>query len=143
VVCTWSIITMFGAFTFVEPSINSPWFVMLFGIMFWTLAFAVILGTIIVPVGAYVGRERAAAETIGGRIHVDLACPRCGLRQRVPTGTTRCGRCRAWMKIDVDEPRCECGYQLYQLRGDRCPECGREIPDDRQWPAEPLARASL
>ncbi len=143
VTCAWSIITAFVAFTLVEPVINSPWFIMLFGFMFWALALALILGTIIVPVSAYVGRERAAAETIGGRIRVELACPRCGLRQGVPAGTTRCGRCRAWLKVDVDEPRCECGYPLYRLGGDRCPECGREIPDDRQWPMESVAHANV
>jgi hypothetical protein len=140
--CPWLAMAVITGFLLLEPSITSWVIEVIVGVSSWVLVLLTVLGTILVPVGAHVGRERAAAETIGGRIRIELACPRCGMRQRVPTGTTRCGRCRAWLKVDVDEPRCECGYQLYQLRGDRCPECGRDIPADRQWPAESVAAAS-
>jgi predicted amidophosphoribosyltransferase len=30
--------------------------------------------------------------------------------------------------IKVDEPHCEtCGYLLYRLKSDRCPECGTPV----------------
>ncbi|MCI0362752.1 MAG: hypothetical protein L0219_02655 [Phycisphaerales bacterium] len=84
-------------------------------------------GTIVTPVLAILDhlQRRGSRESIPSRVSIDLTCPRCGMRQTLPAGTARCAQCRLRIDIDVEEPRCECGYLLYQLQGDTCPECGR------------------
>ena len=37
------------------------------------------------------------------------------------------------MTIEFEEPRCDCGYLLYRLVGDTCPECGRAVPLSSRW----------
>ena len=74
-----------------------------------------------------------SADTIEKRIEVDLTCPRCGVEQPIRTGSAKCTGCGLRIRIDVEEPRCECGYLLYQLEGDVCPECGRSIEDQDRW----------
>ena len=51
------------------------------------------------------------------------------------TGHAKCGSCGLRIRITVEEPRCSCGYLLYRLEGDTCPECGREIPEQDRWAA--------
>ena len=84
--------------------------------------------------------EPERGETVPWRFDMRLACPRCGFEQSMPvTGTgegSRCERCRLRIRIDVDEPRCACGYVLYKISGDRCPECGREIAEADRWLAD-------
>lgn len=86
-------------------------------------------GTIVVPV-ALISRalkERQAVESLDPRLQVRLACPKCGERQTHKPGFARCSGCGAGLFIEVEEPRCDCGYLLYQLTGDTCPECGRPV----------------
>jgi hypothetical protein len=64
-------------------------------------------------------------ETLPRTLHLTLTCPACGLEQSLPQGPVRCGRCDCAMVIAIEEPRCACGYLLYRLQGDQCPECGR------------------
>jgi hypothetical protein len=77
-------------------------------------------------------RKRPPADSVAARTRLRLACPRCGAEQELPTGLVRCGRCRRALLIEVQEPRCACGYLLFRLEGDRCPECGRAIPQAGQ-----------
>lgn len=90
--------------------------------------------------------EPERGQTVPWRFDMHLACPRCGLEQSMPvTGTgegARCGRCRLRIRIDVDEPRCACGYVLYKIAGDRCPECGREVAEEDRWFADRTDRPS-
>jgi hypothetical protein len=72
-------------------------------------------------------RQRARHESLADRIQLELECPRCGAELSVPAGPARCPSCRFTMMIEVEEPRCECGYLLYDLAGDQCPECGRAV----------------
>jgi rRNA maturation protein Nop10 len=39
--------------------------------------------------------------------------------------------------VEVEEPRCACGYLLYQLAGDTCPECGRAVAAEDRWSGRP------
>lgn len=94
-----------------------------------------VLGTIIVPVAAHgrANRDNTAVESIERRLRIELECPKCRQPQEVPTGSPRCRTCRAWLTVEVEEPRCACGYLLYQLSGDYCPECGASIPAELRW----------
>jgi len=92
--------------------------------------------TLVTPLVIRQDRRRweRARESVGGRIQLDLHCPACGERQCRRVGVGRCTRCRGILAVEIEEPRCECGYLLYQLTSPICPECGRAIPDDRRWP---------
>jgi ribosomal protein L37E len=88
-------------------------------------------GTIVTPILALVERLGRTGEDGGleSTIIVHLTCPRCEREQDLKTGDSRCGACGLRITIDVEEPRCTCGYLLYQLQSDVCPECGRPIVD--------------
>lgn len=55
-------------------------------------------------------------------------CPGCHFRQTTPLGESSCGQCGLQFSIGIHEPRCQaCGYLLYGLNSDRCPECATVI----------------
>jgi hypothetical protein len=59
---------------------------------------------------------------------MDIVCPRCHTPQHVPFGESVCKSCDLQFSIKVTEPRCAaCGYLLYQLTGNKCPECGAPL----------------
>ncbi|HRQ75388.1 MAG TPA: hypothetical protein PK098_05650 [Phycisphaerales bacterium] len=93
------------------------------------------LGTIFVPVVLLTmkRRENARRESLGERIEVELCCPKCSTEQVTRTGPTRCIACGTLMNIELEEPRCDCGYSLFRLRADTCPECGTVIPEEKKW----------
>lgn len=81
---------------------------------------------------------------LGAGVPVRLGCPRCGSPVDARANReTRCGACRLRVRVEVEEPRCQCGYLLYRLPGDTCPECGRAIPPEDRWSppagADPVA----
>jgi hypothetical protein len=80
-------------------------------------------------------RVAAAKESIPARIALLLTCPRCSFTQALTTGLVHCAKCRGALVIEVEEPRCACGYLLYRLQGETCPECGRAIEPQRWWMA--------
>jgi hypothetical protein len=91
------------------------------------------------------GRQanRLHSESIPERAKLRLACPKCRVEQTLPGGLVKCTACGFAMLIEIEEPRCACGYLLYQLKGDMCPECGKTIPEQDRWRAErpsPVAR---
>lgn len=56
---------------------------------------------------------------------LSVTCPRCGQVQHLPVGRSACGECRLVFRIELEEERCaKCGYVLYNLVADCCPECG-------------------
>lgn len=72
------------------------------------------------------GRRLAASEAMtGARIILD--CPECRAVIEGPPGVLRCPQCRERLVVEVEEPRCACGYVLYRLAEPRCPECGRAV----------------
>lgn len=78
-------------------------------------------------------QRRPPEESLGTtRALLTFNCPKCAFEMTHPPGFARCGQCAFIMEIDVEEPRCECGYPLFQLVSDRCPECGRELPEDQR-----------
>jgi hypothetical protein len=73
---------------------------------------------------------------LGDGVPVSLDCPRCAVTIEARSGKqTRCGGCRLRVRVEVEEPRCACGYLLFQLTGDTCPECGKAVDPADRWPA--------
>jgi len=69
-----------------------------------------------------------------GSIPVALSCPRCAAEVRVQSNRDgRCAGCRLRVRVEIEEPRCDCGYLLFELESDTCPECGRAIPEADRW----------
>ncbi len=83
-----------------------------------------------VPAAArFVVRKRPVAkESIASVFQLELTCPRCQAELTLPSGIGRCSQCRFALLIEVEEPRCECGYLLFRLETSQCPECGRGVP---------------
>lgn len=79
-------------------------------------------------------RDDSAETTIARRPVVVCRCPRCGVEQSMSANTpSRCESCGLRIRIEVEEPRCKCGYLLYGVDGDGCPECGVAI---ERWASE-------
>lgn len=66
-------------------------------------------------------------------IPLRLTCPRCAREITVRQGPSKCPHCALRFTIKIEEPRCACGYPLYGLESDKCPECGKPIPDADRW----------
>ncbi len=94
----------------------------------WGLA--TLCSMLAVPAAArFVERKKPVAkESIASVFQLELTCPRCKAELTLPSGIGRCSQCRFALFIEVEEPRCECGYLLFRLETSRCPECGRGIP---------------
>jgi hypothetical protein len=74
--------------------------------------------------------RRLVIDTAGADYRaVSVTCPRCSARQTAPVGDSPCTGCRLILSVRVSEPHCSaCGYCLFDLKEDRCPECGQPIP---------------
>jgi hypothetical protein len=105
---------------------------------FWGLATFAAMGTVWALVRLQ-SKKRPTTESVSPRTRLRLTCPRCEAEQELPAGLVRCGSCRQALLIEVQEPRCECGYLLFRLEGDCCPECGRTIPQAQRWSHAPRA----
>ena len=71
---------------------------------------------------------------IGAAIRVSMTCPRCkGAVDAASNRESRCEGCRLKIRVEVEEPRCGCGYLLYELESDVCPECGKAVADEDRW----------
>lgn len=66
-------------------------------------------------------------------IPIRLTCPRCATQVNAKQGESKCPHCALRFTIKIEEPRCECGYPLYGLESDKCPECGKPIPESDRW----------
>ena len=75
----------------------------------------------------------------GRRARVSLGCPRCGSACALETNTDgACPACKLSIRVEVDEPRCSCGFLLYGLDSPACQECGAMIPESLRWRAAAL-----
>jgi hypothetical protein len=95
------------------------------------------LGTFATPLLARLeslSRRHGADASVDHFVEVRLTCPRCASDMTVRANKDeRCLTCGLRVNLGVEEPRCTCGYLLYGLTADLCPECGRPIPDDMRW----------
>ncbi len=75
----------------------------------------------------------------GRRAKVALGCPRCGAPCELETNTDgKCSACHLSIRVEVDEPRCACGYLLFGLETASCPECGAAVPESAHWKGAPV-----
>lgn len=94
-----------------------------------SLLFVAAAGTVIVPIAAVMraGRDRRAKESLSADVKLEFTCPGCRAKSIASPGLVVCKGCAFTMLLDIEEPRCECGYLLFKLVGDTCPECGRAV----------------
>ncbi len=78
-------------------------------------------------------RERARVESVPSGVRLGLVCPGCAEGLSLAPGHGRCDGCGFTVSVEFDEPRCECGYLLFRLEGDQCPECGVVVPREQRW----------
>jgi len=101
------------------------------------LAIIAACGTVVTPLFWKMQSVRHAggAGAVPLNIDVTIVCPRCRSDQCLKTGERSCTRCGLRITIELEEPRCECGYLLHKLENNRCPECGRAIDERDRWAA--------
>ena len=59
---------------------------------------------------------------------ITVFCPRCRKKQTLKLGGDSCKACCLEIEVRAQAPTCrQCGYLLYNLTSDRCPECGESI----------------
>ena len=78
-------------------------------------------------------REKTNRDTMSERFIVEIVCPRCDTSNKLKRGTGKCSKCSLRIRVEIEEPRCSCGYSVYRLASDRCPECGRAIAPGDRW----------
>lgn len=100
-----------------------------------------LLGTITLPVLNWIAVMRGREGVVTAALPVTLTCPRCGQAETRPAGSSACSKCGLRIRLEIEEERCtSCGYSLYQLTSDRCPECGAVISTLMQPSAAAEAR---
>jgi hypothetical protein len=72
-------------------------------------------------------RRRPGPESIPVGVALSAACPRCDAACKFAQGESSCPACGLRVTLEIEEPRCECGYLLYKLDSEQCPECGRAV----------------
>ncbi len=94
-------------------------------------------GTVVTPILWKVQSVKRAGsgESVPLNVEVRIVCPRCQHEQALKPGTRACAECQLRISIEVEEPRCACGYLLHRLENDRCPECGRVVEESQRWAA--------
>jgi len=111
---------------------TSWWWPMNQEVGFFTLGAAVVTFVILGVLGQLNKKAKraiaVAPESIEKGTTLRFTCPHCEAEQVLPSGVVRCRHCRRSLLIELEEPRCECGYLLFKLVGNTCPECGRVSP---------------
>ena len=133
-----------GEFAIVEPAIaemvvntiGEQWFFRIIA------ASAVVIGagTLAQPVLIRIAGTTPNESAIRGRrAKVALGCPRCGAPCELETNTdAKCSACHLSIRVEVDEPRCACGYLLFGLETASCPECGAAVSESARWKGVPV-----
>ncbi|MCH7799005.1 MAG: hypothetical protein IID28_11265 [Planctomycetes bacterium] len=94
-------------------------------------------GTVVTPILWKVQsvKRGGAGESIPLDVEIRIVCPRCHHEQALKPGKRACAKCSLRISIELEEPRCACGYLLHRLENDRCPECGRAVEQRDRWAA--------
>ena len=133
-----------GEFAIVEPAIaemvvntiGEQWFFRIIA----ASAIVIGAGTLAQPVLIRIAGTTPHESAIRGRrAKVALGCPRCGAPCEMETNTDgKCSACHLSIRVEVDEPRCACGYLLFGLETASCPECGAAVPASARWKGAPV-----
>ena len=131
----------FGEFAIVLPQVaedivqlvvGEQWFARSVG----ASAVLVAAGTVAQPVLIRLGRSTEGAEGAirGRRTPVTCRCPRCAAECALDANVdAACAACGLRIRVELEEPRCRCGYLLYGLESPGCPECGAPVPESARW----------
>ncbi len=94
-------------------------------------------GTVVTPILWKVQsvKRGGAGESVPLNVEIRIVCPRCHHEQGLKPGKRACAKCSLRISIELEEPRCACGYLLHRLENDRCPECGRAVEQRDRWAA--------
>lgn len=143
----WSTATLvafwasFGEFAIVLPDaadviidlvLGQQWFARMVG----ASAVLVAAGTVAQPVLIRLGRSTEGTEGAirGRRTPVACRCPRCAAECALDANVdAACAACGLRIRVELEEPRCACGYLLYGLESPGCPECGSPVPESARW----------
>ena len=79
--------------------------------------------------------QRPPVESLPSNVALSATCPRCNAANTFPVGKSACTSCDLRVTLDIQEPRCPCGYLLYKLDSPNCPECGRLVRGNAAAPA--------
>jgi hypothetical protein len=93
-------------------------------------------GTVAQPVLIRLGRSTEGTEGAirGRRTPVACRCPRCAAECALDANVdAACAACGLRIRVELEEPRCACGYLLYGLESPGCPECGSPVPESARW----------
>lgn len=94
------------------------------------IGFGGVPATLIVASVERTAVNRRRESLLGRHVDVRATCPKCAAAVTLHSNQgVRCPNCRLGMTIQIDEPRCSCGYLLYGATDTHCPECGLPIPD--------------
>jgi hypothetical protein len=88
------------------------------------------------PALLWLASAQAAVWQQAQRAALSVVCPRCARMQQLRCPGGACQGCGLMIRVDVEEPRCACGYLLFGIDSDACPECGRNVRG-KCWPAAP------
>jgi hypothetical protein len=117
----------------VEATVGAQWFARIVGASVVVVA----SGALAQPVLLRLARARHAdgeGALRGRHARVALTCPRCGASAELEANRGgECPSCRLAVRVEVEEPRCACGYLLFGLDAPACPECGAAIADTARW----------
>ena len=82
-------------------------------------------GLLALTVLARLNRQVDFEPTSSQFVEMDIHCPRCSHKQTIAIGDATCDSCGLRIHTRIEEPRCPgCGYLLYRLASQQCPECG-------------------
>lgn len=90
------------------------------------------LGLVVLPILQRLYGVKSPTDPVSTRLEIEAICPRCSHKHMIPSGDSTCPVCALRFRLEIEEPKCaRCGYLLYRLPGNRCPECGEAFAPEQ------------